>query len=162
MQANTSNNIDDAIKQAVAQEFNGMNHRELMQKYRISMRDIYVSIRVIQADHCQACRQSAVTALRSALSSLVDPGLHQYLPDNQLGALVRLLDALGEIDAAQRLRSLYLSRRQYCGGVQGHPDMAPRLRRALGIPGLGVCLRWLAVLWFRARSWALFKGWLNA
>ena len=154
MQTNTSNDVSDAIKQAVAQEFNGMNHRELMQKHCISMQDIYRSLSDV---YYQDQQTSAVMVLRSALGSLVDPGLHRFLPDNQLGALALLLDALGETVDAQRLRSLHSSRRQYCGGVRGHPNRAPRLRRALGIPGLGACLRWLAVLWFRARSWALFK-----
>ncbi|MGZ4989738.1 MAG: hypothetical protein ACXV8S_03150 [Methylobacter sp.] len=138
-----ASSVFTATELAVAKEFNGMNRREVAQKYRIAESDVYRILKKV-ADS---------KALESALKTLVDLALRRSLSDSQIHVLVLLLNELGRSDSVRQIRSACLSARQSCAGGRGRLGMVPRLRLALDILGLQAVLQRLVLGCRRVRSW---------
>lgn len=132
-----------ATELAVVKEFNGMNRREVAQKYGIAEADVYRILKKV-ADS---------KALESALDALTDLALRRSLSDSQIHVLVLLLNELGRSGSVQQIRSACLRARQSCAGGRGRLGVVPRLRLALDILGLQAVLQWLVPVRRRVWSW---------
>lgn len=93
--------IPSIIRQAIREEFNGVNHAELAAKYQLSTLQIYTEVKALTLVNKKGDLLKAVNAVVAA------PQCYQSLPVHLRSLAIRAVHAQAGIDAALRLLSLH-------------------------------------------------------